>query len=263
MQTGDTERIDEERRDVFFTGRGGPPLKGIVLLALAAALFVPLLVLAFLSVYLLVFGLVIAIPLVALIGLIVANRRGKPVPTVVSVISKEEDVAVAEQEPLPHDGVMAFELETIDIFRDLTDEQAWRVARLAHRRFIEPDTVIAERSSHGDSVFAILDGQIELHSFSAAGDMTVRIAGPGESLPLAALVGNGELITSARTMTKVEAAVLPADALRALCAEEPDIGRKVYAVIAETLADRYRRMLERLSSTFQEALRRTDSWANV
>jgi len=112
-------------------------------------------------------------------------------------------------------------------------------------------------------VFAILAGQVELHTDSGAGEVTVRIVEAGEALPLAALVGDGELITSARAMTAVEAAALPADALKRLCHDEPDIGRKIYAAIAEILAERYRRMLSRLATTYRDAMARTELWANV
>ena len=91
----------------------------------------------------------------------------------------------------------------------------------------------------------------------------MRVAGPGETLPLATLTGAGTLITNARTMGELRAVAMPSQAFRQLCNDAPEIGMCVYQAIAETLGDRYRTTLGRLAGTMTEALRQSDAFANV
>ena len=71
------------------------------------------------------------------------------------------------------------------------------------------------------------------------------------------------MITSARTMTDMELLALPLDSLTALCSREPEIGMGIYGAIADILGDRYRKTLERLTTSAERVLRESDFFANV
>ena len=95
------------------------------------------------------------------------------------------------------------------------------------------------------------------------GELTVRIAGPGESLPLAALIGDGTLLTTALAFSDLRALVLPRERLLTLCAERPDIGMQIFLAVAEILGNRYRSTLHRLTESMDKVVEQTELWANV
>jgi CRP-like cAMP-binding protein len=109
----------------------------------------------------------------------------------------------------------------------------------------------------------VLEGQVQLTTSSPRGEITVRIAGPGESLPLAALLGSGKLITTAYAMTDLRGMEIPRDKLRELLLQQPAIGMKVYQAMADILGGRYQNTLTRLVGTMEHALRQADVFANV
>ena len=108
-----------------------------------------------------------------------------------------------------------------------------------------------------------MEGMAQLTADSAIGDITVRVAGPGESFPLATLIGSGVLITSAKAMTDMFVFSIPTDGLRGLFSENPELGMKVYAAIAEVLGNRYGRTLAHLTTNAEQALKEADFFANV
>jgi CRP-like cAMP-binding protein len=155
-------------------------------------------------------------------------------------------------------------LRETDIFRSLTQAQIDSVASLVQRSRVPAGQALAKAGEIGERLFIIISGDAQLSAYSAVGEVTVRIAGPGESFPLAALVGPGTLITSATALTDMELLLIPRTALTGLCAAEPEIGMRVYSAIAEVFADRYRKTLGHLSVSFQErVLQGADFLANV
>jgi hypothetical protein len=91
----------------------------------------------------------------------------------------------------------------------------------------------------------------------------LRVAGPGESLPLASLVGTRSLITDAVTLTDLRAFVIPAAAFLDFCKWNPGTGLKLYQVIGELLALRYTRTLEALAEALGVRVTEPALWANV
>jgi hypothetical protein len=173
-----------------------------------------------------------------------------------------EIVTAATQEittPIP-DGHI---LKRVDIFQGLNDEQISRVAALRQTFSISSGHQLGIAGEQGERVYIVLEGMAQLTASSGIGDITVRIAGPGESFPLASLVASGVLITSIRAMTDMSLMTIPRDQLLELCRENPDVGMKIYAAVAQILGDRYSRTLARLTTTAEKALRDTGFFANV
>ncbi len=154
-------------------------------------------------------------------------------------------------------------LREVDIFAELSDAQIDRVVSLGRRARIAAGQELGEAGQLGHSLFIIMDGSAQLSAESAIGEITVRIAGPGESFPLATLIGSGSLITSVNAMTDMEAIEIPRSALLRLFAQDTEIGMRIYEAIAETLGNRYDRTLAHLTSSAERALKRADFWANV
>jgi CRP-like cAMP-binding protein len=164
---------------------------------------------------------------------------------------------------LPQSHMAKLTLKDAEVFKALSEEQIERVARLSRRLHAPARYVLGRAGEPGNRLFVIVAGKAELSAHCGIGEVTVRIAGPGESFPLAALIGSGELITSAEAVTDMELLEIPRASLKALCSERPDIGIKLYAAIAETLSNRYAKALAELTSGVERALSSADFWANI
>ena len=154
-------------------------------------------------------------------------------------------------------------LEHVDIFNNLSYEERYRVAALGRRLQLPAGKGLGIEGEPGYLLFAILEGQAQLSARSPVGDITVRIAGPGESLPLAGIVDEGLLVTSVVAMTDMDVLAIPCNSLMELCSVKPQIGMKLYAAIAGILAGRYRNTLRHVTVGSVKALKEADIWANV
>jgi nucleotide-binding universal stress UspA family protein len=186
-------------------------------------------------------------------------------PIEVKVFGPQELLAQAPIAASADDlGLAQSILRETDIFRSLSQEQIDQVASLAERSRVPAGRALARAGEVGERLFIIISGDAQLSANSAVGAVTVRIAGSGESFPLAALVGLGTLITSAESLTDMELLAIPRASLTGLCAAEPEIGTRVYSAIAEVFANRYSKTLAHLSISFQErVLPSADFLANV
>lgn len=154
-------------------------------------------------------------------------------------------------------------LREVDIFRNLSAEQRAQVASLGRLQELQQGEILGVQGSSGDALYVLLDGQAELVTASPVGQLTVRVAGAGESLPLAAVLGDGTLITTALALSDLRALVIPRAAFLELCGRRPDIGQQVFRTVAEILALRYQSTLRRLTQTMDRAFEQSELWANV
>ncbi|MBI4197706.1 MAG: GNAT family N-acetyltransferase [Chloroflexi bacterium] len=151
----------------------------------------------------------------------------------------------------------------VDIFKNLSREQRAKVISLSSPTRVPAGWELGKAGHPGDYLFIIMEGQAELTVHSDFGEVTVRVAQKGESLPLAALLGSGALITSITAMTEMEVLAIPRSRLVELCLHIPAIGTVVYANMAEILAGRYKVALGMFTSTTQRAKEVAGLWANV
>jgi CRP-like cAMP-binding protein len=123
--------------------------------------------------------------------------------------------------------------------------------------------VLGKAGEPGAHLFILMEGKAQLTAPSAIGEITVRIAGPGESFPLATLTGPGTLITTITALTDARLLAIPRADLLALWRKDPTVGMRMYAAIAEVLANRYRSTLAHLTTSAERALQAAGFWANV
>ena len=154
-------------------------------------------------------------------------------------------------------------LSQIDLFEGMTAEQLEILEPLAMPMHISAGQQLVQAGDRGDLLFAILDGKAQLYASSSVGQVTVRIAGPGESFPLATLIGDGVLISSVDALTDMDLLALSKTNLVKLCNERTDIGMHVYQRVAGILGGRYKKTLGVLTKTSEHALREADFFANV
>ena len=144
-------------------------------------------------------------------------------------------------------------LNEVDIFVDLTHEQIERVSSLGKRVEVLEGRMLGRAGEPGGQLYVILQGQAELSASSTVGDITVRIAGPGESFPLASLIGSRRLITSVVAMTDMRLLAIPTDQLLSLCSEDTDIGMRIFATIADLLGNRYAKTLSHFTDRAEKS----------
>ena len=138
-------------------------------------------------------------------------------------------------------------LSDIGPFSDLSAEQLDLIASLMERAPASAGDVLGKAGDVCDYLYMVMHGEAQLSVSSSAGELTVRIAGPGESFPLSSLIGSGTSITSAKALTDMELLVLPRHLLAGLCTQNPELGLKIYRNISQLVAGRYSRTLEQLA----------------
>ena len=160
-------------------------------------------------------------------------------------------------------GITLAVLANLDIFHTLDRRMLAQVARIAHIVQLPEGTVLAKQDDMGDRIYGILEGSVQLTIDSGQGEITVRVAGPGECLPIAALLGERALITTAYAMTDLQVVEIPEAPLRSVLQGHPRVGHLVYRAVAEILAARYRRTLGRLMEVVDAKLMEPEFSANL
>ena len=147
----------------------------------------------------------------------------------------------------------------IDAFSDLSQEQIAKVVALGVNQQVAAGGLLGTGGELGESMFVILEGEAHLTTHSEVGEISVRIARPGEAFPLAALLGSGTLITSGEALTDMEVLAIPRSELLMLCSREPEIGMRIYAAIGRLFSNRYAETLTHLTISAERELRQGDS----
>ncbi len=164
-------------------------------------------------------------------------------------------------------GSASFELREalswIDLYENLTDAEIEAVASVGKRVRVPAGEVLGTAGDPGDFLYAVVDGKVQLSAPSAMGEITVRVVGSGESVPLACLVEPGTLITNMTAMTDSDLVAFPRSDLLALWERNPAIGMHMATAMAGILANRYRTTLQHVSAGARQALEAAEFWANV
>ena len=150
-------------------------------------------------------------------------------------------------------------LKVADVFKGLSDEQIGAVVPMVQRVHVPAGQSLGHADELGDHIFVIADGEAELTAHTGVGDIAARVAGPGESFPLAVLVGSGSLITSAEALTDMELLQLGRSQLVTLCSLNPELGLLVYRNVAEVLVGRYSDTLRHLARSVERELSESSS----
>jgi hypothetical protein len=154
-------------------------------------------------------------------------------------------------------------LSKVDIFGMLTPEGLRDVAALGVIRMVREGSALGVEGQRGAHTYVILTGHAQLSAYSRVGRITARVAGPGESLPLASILGDGTLITSIQARSDMTVWEVDSDRLRAFFESRPDVAAQVYCAAATILAERYRSTLRRLTEQSAEAMKSEHFWVNV
>jgi CRP-like cAMP-binding protein len=148
----------------------------------------------------------------------------------------------------------ARDARAVDVFAHLSNEQASHLLALGERQVVEAGTLLGHTDEPPTTFYVILSGQAELSYGAQSGEIAVRLAGPGESFPWAALRGSGNLVTNCRARTDMEVIAIPIDALTAYCHENAEEGMGFYRGVMDQFAGQYGRTLAMLAANVEQEL---------
>jgi CRP-like cAMP-binding protein len=154
-------------------------------------------------------------------------------------------------------------LRRVDIFAGLPDSDLRELAELGAVRTIPDGEGLGAEGQIGDSIYVVLEGRAQLSANSTIGRLTARMAGPGESFPLAALLGDGRLITSVKAATEMKVWRVDRGTLTEYFDGHCEVASHVYEKAGTILAERYRSTIWRLTRTTADVVKGDAFWANV
>ena len=156
-------------------------------------------------------------------------------------------------------GLESSLLKQIDVFSNLSDQQIQRLVEIGHQLHIPAGDKMGEGGATGQFLYAILEGEAHLTIHSDVGEISVRIARPGEAFPLATLLGSGTLITSGEALTDVEALVIPRSELLLECTKDPEMGMRIYSAVGRLFSNRYADTLTQLAISVEREMRESNA----
>lgn len=139
-------------------------------------------------------------------------------------------------------------LRQADIFYELTDSQLEQVAAICEERTFEAGEIVFEENTHGDELYVIAFGEIEIQVNPAlisgretAGPQTIATLRRGQSFGEIALVDEGLRSASARcAQHDTRLIIIPRDKLMYLCEAQPQLGFRLMRNLAADLAMKIR-----------------------
>ncbi len=184
-------------------------------------------------------------------------------PTEVLAVGPADVAGYAVRAPTEADaGIEAGSFKHVDVFEGLSDEQIERVVALGKRLHIPAGEMLGKGGEQAENLFVILKGEADLCAHSEIGEIAVRITRPGESFPLAALLGSGTLITSGEALTDMDVLAIPRSQLLLLCSKDNEVGMKVHFNVAQLFAARYSETLTQLATSAEREVRDAEALEN-
>ena len=149
-------------------------------------------------------------------------------------------------------------LRDSDVFKGLSGEQIGRLVPMVERTNFAAGQVVGRSGELGSHIFVIAEGEAQITAHTEVGDIAARVAGPGQSFPLAILSGSGNLVTSVEALSDMEVLRLPRSELVSLCHQDQGMGMRVYMNVADLFIERYGDTLKHLARSVEKELRDID-----
>jgi CRP-like cAMP-binding protein len=146
------------------------------------------------------------------------------------------DPKVNQTRPPADPGAMRAALESVPLFRGLSDEDLGLLAASLRTRRYRRGEVIFHRGDPGDALHVILTGRVKVSSPSETGiEAILTTLRPGEFFGSLALLDGAPRSASATAVEASETVILPRDHFRALLNDRPEIRDHVFAELAREL----------------------------
>jgi serine/threonine protein phosphatase PrpC len=127
-------------------------------------------------------------------------------------------------------------METLFLFRDLPFNARLRVARICEARSISPAEVIAQEGAPGNSMYVMVQGEVDV----TRGKQRLTKLGAGQHFGEISLLDEQPRSATVTSTGPGSVIIIRRDALMELCQREPGLGNKVLMALATSLAGRLR-----------------------
>ena len=124
------------------------------------------------------------------------------------------------------------------LFEGLDEATLGRVAAAAEERSLPAGAFLFRKGDERDTVFVVLEGQLEVLDGVPARELRLILLGPGAEIGESALLHQARHATSARAVTALRALALPADAVRAALAQDAPAAIEVLTRVSLVIAQR-------------------------
>ena len=130
-------------------------------------------------------------------------------------------------------------LAEMRLFSGMSEAVLRQLADLAEpRRYGAGEMLFHEGSCHGQ-LFLLQQGKVQLHMrVPGHGSIPILTLGPGQLVAWSAVVGTGEMTTSAVALEETETLAMSGNKLRELCEQDRDFGYRFMDRLAVALARR-------------------------
>lgn len=130
-------------------------------------------------------------------------------------------------------------LAEIQLFSGLSETVLRQLADLAELRRYAADEVLFHEGTGFAELLLVSQGKVQLQMrVPGHGSIPILTLGPGQLLAWSAVLGAGEMTTSAVALEETEAFALPGDKLQELCEQDHDFGYLFMERLAGALARR-------------------------
>ncbi|USI74988.1 cyclic nucleotide-binding domain-containing protein [Sphingomonas morindae] len=127
-------------------------------------------------------------------------------------------------------------LRELPLFATLSTEQLAQLAPALIPAHLEPGAPLFERGSHGESIYIVRTGVLDVRRPGEAGERSIGRLGPGEYIgEVSMMTGEPRHVTVA-ALTAVDYVELPCAGLRRLLAEDPRLGEALERAVKRGLA---------------------------
>jgi len=148
-------------------------------------------------------------------------------------------VALVEPEATPQAEAArarAQVMENLFLFRDLPFNARLRVARICEARSIRPQEVIAKEGDPGNSMYVMVQGQVDV----TRGTQQITKLGAGQHFGEISLLDEQPRSATVTSTGPGSVIIIRREALMELCKREPGLGNRVLMSLATSLAGRLR-----------------------
>jgi CRP/FNR family transcriptional activator FtrB len=135
-------------------------------------------------------------------------------------------------------------LREFPLFCDVNDNTAGALVCGAQTRQVAKDATLIVEGETPDHLHVLVEGLVALSASHDGRQTTIEVARPGAALMLAAVIGGGACLCTARTLEASQILTIPAAEIRALFARDAGFAR----AIVKDLTDGHERTLRALKN---------------
>lgn len=131
-------------------------------------------------------------------------------------------------------------MKQVPLFAELTEEEIYRVARLAFIKAYRKDATLFLEGMPGEVMYVVLKGSVHIVKKTPQGELTLATLGPGNFLGEMSLIDDSLRSASARTAEDAEMLVITKKCFKDMLNTDPKITSKLMMHLLRVMSGRLR-----------------------